>query len=421
MDYALIAEESVVLDLRSGTTKVIPCNGRSGIALAASLSDENERTAIGVRGMHVGLTIGAEAAGKQRSATKTNGQAVANIDFIGDTDDAVVRGISIGQNYTPSGKANRDFSFQDLTIDARMLQVGLLTHHGVVLPGTLAIKRVRVWAQNKQGVNRTKWPLRHNSSGTKLEIEELIGGDYQEHLIYADALQDGSYIQDCYAWNGGRTMIQIVDRFSTKPGGEDLIPSSGTVRLSRNVAENIGYYTDEYGDLQGEGASAFTCAGHRGTLILDGNVHIDTEGKAGGSVVVFMDRKMLELDPADSNPKTSPVIGDGHALTYPDLPGQRFGLERLIVLGNNSFTTAAADRDCVAISAVRTAEIYPYSVNSNKCPLHFEANGQPVHEIKFRGRVKPSLWVPTRFGGGDVKRDDKVLGLGYLDSLYAPR
>lgn len=421
MDYALIAEPAAVLDLRGGTTKVIPCNGRSGIALAASLTDENEHTVIGVRGYHPGLTIGAETAGKVRSSTKTNGQAVANIDFVGDDEGATVRGISIGQNYTPSGKANHNFGFYKLTFDALMGQVGLLTHHGVVLPGYLTLEDVVILAQNTPGVNRTKWGVRHNSSGTVITARRVKGGKLQEHLLYLDALQDGSTIEECHGWECGRTMLQIVTRYSVKPGGEDIVPSNGTVYVTRNVAEDIGYYTDDLGADQGEGASAFTCAGHRGTLVMQGNVHLDSEDRSAGSVVVFQDRKMLELDPNDPNPKTSPIIGDGHTLTYPDAPGERFGLERLVLLGDNSFSSPNSDRDCVAISGVRTVEVYPYSVNSNKCPLHLEPSGDRNWETKFRGRALPSQWIPTRFGGGTVKRKGAAQSLAALDALYVPR
>jgi len=420
MDYALIAEESVVLDLRGGTTKVIPCNGRSGIALAASMSDENEHTVIGVRGLHSGLTIGAEDAGKVRSATKTNGQAVADIDFVGDDVGATVRGVSIGQAKTPAGKSNRDFRFSALTIDARMLQCGIITFAGSILPGYLELEDITILAQNVQGVNRTKWGVRHNASGTKIVAKKVKGGKLQEHLLYLDALQDGSLIEECHGWECGRTMLQIVTRYSTKPGGENRVPSNGTVTVRRNVAEDIGYYSDDLGTDQGEGASAFTCAGHRGTLILDSNVHLDTEDRSSGSAVVFMDRKMLELDPNDPNPKTSPILGNGYALTSPAYPGMNFGLDRLVMIGN-SFHSPNSDRDCVAVSGVRQVEVYPYSVNSNKCPLHLEHNGDRNGAVLFRGRAQPSAWIPSQFGSGVVKRNGSAIPATVLDASYVAR
>lgn len=419
MDYALIAEESVVLDMRGGTTTVIPCNGRSAIALAASLTDENEHTVIGVKGFQAGLTIGAESVGKQRSATKTNGQAVANIDFVG-IEDAVVRGVSIGQGYTPAGKSNKNFLLSDMTIDARTLQCGLITFAGSVLPGYLRLRRLSILGQNLQGVNRTKWAVRGNSSGTLWEVEDCYAEDLQEHPFYLDALQDGSFIRRCRAMRAGRTFIQIVCRYSTKLGGEDIVPGGGTIMLADNYGEDIGYYVDEYGTALGEGASAITIAGHRGTAIVSGNTIVDIDGKSGGSLVAYMDRKMLQLDPADPNPKTSPVIGNGYALTDPAYPGQRFGLEKLILIGN-SFTSANADRDCVAVSAVKEVEVYRYSANSNKCPLHLEHNGQNNGKVTFSGRTPPSEWVPRKFSGDSVKRDGTNLTLAELDAMYSPR
>lgn len=419
MDYALIAEETSVLDLRGATTKVIQCNGRSAIALAASLTDENEHTLIGVKGLQAGLTIGSEDAGKQRSATKKNGQAVSNIDFFG-IENAVVRGVAIGQAKTPAGKANHNFGFFDMTIDARTLQCGLLTFHGSVLPGYVRLKRVAFLGQNKQGVNRTKWAFRHNSSGTLVEIDECEASDLQEHPFYLDALQDGSFVRRCRARRAGRTFVQVVCRYSTKPGGEDIVPGGGTIHISDNHAEDIGFYTDDAGTDLGEGASAITIAGHRGTVIVSNNTIVDVEGRSGGSLVAYMDRKMLQLDPADANPKTSPIIGNGYAVTDSAYPGRRFGLEKLVLVGN-SFTSANSDRDCVAVSGVKEVEIHPYSVKSNKCPLHLEHNGQNNGKVTFSGSAKPSVWVPRKFGGGQVQRDGTKLSLAQLDSLYVGR
>lgn len=418
-ECALIAEESVVIDQRGGTSKIIPCNGRSAIGLAASMTDEGELTRIGVKGYQFGLTIGSEDAGKQRSATKTNGQAVSNIDFVG-LEDAVVRGVSIGQAKTPAGKSNHNFSFEDMVVDARMLQVGLITFAGSVLPGYVRLNRVTFLSQNKKLVNRTKWPVRGNSSGTRWEVEECHFGDCQEHPLYLDSLQDGSFIRRCFARRAGRTFIQIVCRYSTKVGGEDIVPGGGTIYIQDNHGEDIGYYTDEDGTDLGEGASTITLAGHRGTAVVSGNTIVDVDGRSGGSLVAYMDRKMLQLDPADPNPKTSPIIGDGYAITDPEYPGMRFGMEKLILLGN-SFVSDNADRDCVAVSGVKEVEIYPYSANSNKCPLHLAHNGQKNGKVTFSGGKLPSEWVPTRFGGGSVKQDGSNLSLAQLDSLYVPR
>lgn len=420
MDYALIAEESVVFDLRGGTTRIIPCNGRSAIALAASLTDKREHSVIGVKGFQAGLTIGTEAAGKQRSATKANGEEVRDIEFVGMDESAIVRGISIGQAYTPAGTANRDFTFSDFTIDARTLQCGLLTSHRAVLPGVLRVARVVFLGQNKQGLNRTKWGLRGNSSGTLIEVEECEFSDLQEHPIYVDAIMDGSLIRRNRAKRAGRTMVQVVCRYSVIPGGEDIVPGGGLITIADNYGEDIGYYTDDMGTPLGEGASAITIAGHRGTVIVSGNTIIDVEGRSGGALVAFLDRKMLQLDPANPNAKTSPIIGDGYAVTDPAYPGKRFCMEKLIVI-NNSFTSMNADRDCVAISAVKEVEIYPYSANSNKCPLHLEHNGQDNGKVTISGRKAPSLWVPTRFGGDSVKRNGADVSLATLDSMYVPR
>ncbi len=144
-----------------------------------------------------------------------------------------------------------------------------------------------------------------------------------EHCLYADSPQGNSFFMHNTMEGSTRTMVQIVNRSNDNPGPSGF----GYLLIEGNTATNI--------DL--DGGSDFTVAGHLGVVILRDN-HSTTNGiQAGqqGSIVVWSDE-----NPAHgiyTNPNgftTNKVIIQDHGVNHPN-----------------------ADRDHVQISGAEVVEI----------------------------------------------------------------
>lgn len=312
----------------------------------------------------------------------------------GATPEAGISNINLGD----TGGGIASLAFEDLVIDARKGQVGLIAYMNTQ-GGTIRLTRVRLWSSAK-----TKWGVRgHGSYGWVFEDCTFLGGG-QEHAVYVDNVQ-GLVMRDCFAQGWRRTMLQVVLR--TYPHTR---PSSGDVWIENNKAENCGE----------DGAGSFTVAGHLGGTVYF--VRNQVQSKFGTSAfVAYLDQKQYGLKnphaPAQERRISGPgyVIGaefdeEGRMLT----PG--FALEHLVIVDPSAYLPST-DRAVLACGAVRKLEIVISSegftsISSNKQALDIAHGGQPCDEVYLLSRRPPWSWnwrTPMRFSSDRTEFDPMEL------------
>jgi len=292
----------------------------------------------------------------------------------GATPEAGISNINLGDD----GGGILSLAFEDLVIDARKGQVGLIAYMNTQ-GGTIRLSRVRLWSSPK-----TKWGVRgHGSYGWVFEDCTFLGGG-QEHAVYVDNVQ-GLVMRHCFAQGWRRTMLQVVLR--TYPHTR---PSSGDVWIEGNKAENCGQ----------DGAGAFTVAGHMGGTVYWVRNHVLS--KYGTSAfVAYRDQKQYQLANPNAPPQERRVSGAGYVVDAEfDEQGRMvrpgFSMEHLVIVDPDAYLPTT-DRPVIACGAVRKVEIVVSStafssVHSNKQALDIAHQGQACDEVYLVSKEPPAAW-----------------------------
>ena len=297
-----------------------------------------------------------------------------DITIRGGTPEAGISNINLGN----AGGGIVSLAFEDLLIDARKSQVGLIAYMGTT-GGTIRLSRVRLWSGSK-----TKWGVRgHGSYGWVFEDCSFPGGG-QEHAVYVDNVQ-GLVMRGCYARGWRRTMLQVVLR--TYPHAR---PSTGDVWIENNKAENCGQ----------DGAGSFTVAGHVGGTVYWIRNHV--RSKFGTSAfVVYRDQKQYKLANPNADPQKRRVSGAGYVVDAEfNEEGQMvqpgYAVDHVVIVDPDAYLPST-DRPVLACGAVRKLEVFVgsagyRSISSNKQALDVAHQGQRCDEVYLLSKYPPSTW-----------------------------
>lgn len=196
-----------------------------------------------------------------------------------------------------------------------------------------------------RGSGNPKWGARLNGRA-RFDFRANHFQYMHEHCLYADSPQGDSFFMYNTMEGSTRTMLQIVNRSVDNPG-----PSGhGYLLVEGNTATNV--------DL--DGGSDFTVAGHLGVVIFRGNFSTTNGIQAGqqGSIVVWTDADPVHGIYTNANGyTTNKVIIQNHAVNHPN-----------------------ADRDHIAISGAEEVEIRnSFIISGNRTAFCFNSPfGGPI-------------------------------------------
>lgn len=340
-------------DHRQGLSSWTSTGTKNALAAALLVSDDGDE--IGFRGHHGGVHWGTGNPTWTKVAVRS--KPFRDITIYGLDDTAVMEGFAFGQ----SGGGMTNPTLRDFTIEVRS-QSGIIVNVGTHGYGVFTVEGILF----TNPIKACKWVMRmHGSPGFLRVVNCHAPEGAQEHFLYANAVQ-GAYVADCTADGMKRTMLQFVTRYI------DGIPGTGLIEMARNRAYRCG----------ANGASAFTVAGHLGDVIMRDNSSYDC---AGGSVVVYADHKMRELDP------TYPA-GQGPAIGPGFMPADGKGAcNRIDIIGHTA-SHPNPDRDLILLQGFRHGHVYPPRLitANGRAGIHINYNGQGYETFAFEGRTPPS-------------------------------
>lgn len=251
------------------------------------------------------------------------------------------------------------------------------------------------WGIRARG--RMRWDCRRIHFGGLRDHTQPPGSldqlGIQEHCVYIDSPQGDCYFVDLTMERTWRTMIQIVNR---RNEGEPLGLSSGF--------GNILFENCQAHNIWGEGGSAFTVAGHPGTLVFRNCTATESPGQpiAYGLITVWVD------------------IGKGVWTTPSGYPTER------VVIESTEAQLPHADRAAVTISGAQFVEVYDFDLVDTNGQLNFKLSdaeqGGDVYPNDVVGfYVDPPVSGYSGFGPMKVKDHGMLLSDLEIDGLHEDR
>ncbi len=239
----------------------------------------------------------------------------------------------------------------------------------------------------RKGSGKPHWGARLHGRA-RFDFRDTYFEPMVEHCVYADSPQGDSFFLGNRTEGTTRTMLQVVNR-KTNPG-----PSGhGHLLIEDNFATNI----------DNDGGSDFTVAGHLGVVIFRRNVSFQGPWQTGaqGSIVVYSDDSPGHGVRLNANGyATNKVIVENHAVFAPN-----------------------ADRDHVMISGAEKVEIREaFYFIGNRTAFHFDApyggvipNGDECFIMPPRVSVKDGFMSAFK-----AMRKAVPLSDVQLDALWCP-
>lgn len=373
-----LVDPTKVTHLQSGQVYNKPATGNwNGLALAMKLAEPFDT--IGLRGTHAAPSICVGSPHSVNTVKLPNNEPVHDLHVYGLTPDAVITGgVSFGAQYgLPYNLHFSDYTHKCTSQSAFIANMNSGPYLGMKITDVL----MDTSALTSTGKPVNKWVFRFHGY-TQFHIENVTQTHQNgEHFVYSDNVQGDSVIRGCTAYRNGRTFIQIVNRGDSGPSGY------GHIVIENSTAVESGYT---------EGASAYTIAGHAGTVSVLGCKAINTKG---GALVAWA--------PSNHNDYRN---AEGKSVDH-------------LIIDNCDFQSSTGDRDAIAISSCSIAEIGICKIHYNKNAIHLEHQQGHANTLFKFTQPNPSQqdWVaPKKVTKGWNKLQLEVLTDPQIDALYVP-